>query len=211
MISGNGALNIGALFTEVFGISSPIYFPWKRDLKNYDPGNYQGVSFVDDEQAEAYSWMGTPVMGTFTLDGQEYKTYHTDGSPSTLNLSSFQMPYATVVDFSRQMNCTKTKVLGTYGTVKEIYGLADWDITIRGFCIADKSRQGQKTVEEQVNALTSYRKVTEAIGVTGGLFNNKEIYSIVIEELAFNPAQGNNTVVPFTIKATSDNPYELAL
>lgn len=32
MISGNQALNIGALFTQVFGISSPIYLPWGRDL-----------------------------------------------------------------------------------------------------------------------------------------------------------------------------------
>ena len=53
MISGNGALNIGALFTEVFGISSPIYLPWGRELKDYEPGDYRGVTFVDESLAEA--------------------------------------------------------------------------------------------------------------------------------------------------------------
>lgn len=205
MISGNGALNIGALFTEVFGISSPIYLPWGRQLKDYEPGDYQGVTFVDDNQAEAYSWMGTPVIGTFTLDGREkYKTYKSNGSPTTINLASFPMPWATVVTFSRPMNVSKTKVLGTYGTVKEIYGLDDWNITIQGFCTADKNRQGYKTVDEQVNALCKFRKVTEAIGVTGSIFNTKEIYAILIEELSFNPVQGNSSVMPFTIRAISD-------
>ena len=51
------------------------------------------------------------------------------------------------------MNCSKTKVLGIHGTIKEVYGLDDWKINIRGFCIADKSREGYKTVAEQVNAL----------------------------------------------------------
>ena len=58
-----------------------------------------------------------------------------------MNMASFPMPYATIVDFSRSMNCSKTKVLGVHGTVKEVYGLDDWKINIRGFCIADKSRE----------------------------------------------------------------------
>lgn len=209
MISGNAAFNIGALFTQVFGISSPIYLPWGRNLKDYKPGDYQGVTTITPKEAETYSWMGTPVIGNFILDGRKYYTYNPDGSRGEINLASFPVPYATLVDFSRSMNVTKTKVLGNSGTVKEIYGLDDWSINIRGFCIADKSRNGFKTVEEQVNALVNYGKVTEAIGVTGSLFNQKEIYSIVIDELSFNPIQGNSSVVPFTIRATSDNPIEL--
>ena len=30
------------------------------------------------------------------------------------------------------MNCSKTKVLGIHGTIKEVYGLDDWKINIRG-------------------------------------------------------------------------------
>ena len=166
-MTGNTALNIGALFTEVFGISSPIYLPWGRTLQDYDPGKYTGVTTIPDAEAEAYSWMGTPVIGTFTLDGnKQYSTYNPDGSRGTMNMASFPMPYATI---------------------------------------------GYKTVAEQVNALCKFRKVTEAIGVTGSIFNNKEIYSIIIDNISFNPIQGNSSVVPFTIEATSDNPYELTL
>ena len=105
-MTGNTALNIGALFTEVFGISSPIYLPWGRTLQDYDPGKYTGVTTIPDAEAEAYSWMGTPVIGTFTLDGnKQYSTYNPDGSRGTMNMASFPMPYATIVDFSRPMNC----------------------------------------------------------------------------------------------------------
>lgn len=212
MISGNEALNIGALFTEVFGVSSPVFLPWGRPLKNYNPGDYKEVNATTEEVAEAYSWMGTPVVGTFTLDGcKKYKTYNTNGAPATLNLVSFPMPYATMVDFSRPMNVSKTKVLGAYGTVKEVYGLDDWTINIRGFCIEDNSRRGFKTVAEQVNALVQFGKVTEAIGVTGSIFDDKKIYSIVIEELSFNPLQGNSSIVPFTIRAVSDTPQNLTI
>ena len=101
-MTGNTALNIGALFTEVFGISSPIYLPWGRTLQDYDPGKYIGVTTIPDAEAEAYSWMGTPVIGTFTLDGnKQYSTYNPDGSRGTMNMASFPMPYATIVDFSR--------------------------------------------------------------------------------------------------------------
>lgn len=120
---------------------------------------------------------------------KQYSTYNPDGSRGTMNMASFPMPYATIVDFSRPMNCSKTKVLGIHGTIKEVYGLDDWKINIRGFCIADKSREGYKTVAEQVNALCKFRKVTEAIGVTGSIFNNKEIYSIIIDNISFNPIQ----------------------
>lgn len=208
----NTALNIGALFAEVFGLSSPIYLPWGRAFKDYDPGRYTGITTIPEEEAEAYSWMGTPVLGTFTLDGNmQYSTYNPYGSRGSLNMVSFPMPYATLVDFSRSMNLSKTKVLGINGTVKEVYGLDDWKINIRGFCIADKSRPGFKTVAEQVNALCKFRNVTESIGVTGSIFNNKDIYAIVIDNLSFNPIQGNSSVVPFTIEATSDNPKELIL
>ena len=102
-------------------------------------------------------------------------------------------------------------MLGTYGTVKEIYGLDDWNIMIQGFCIEDRKRQGYRTVAEQVNALCKFRKVTEAIGVTGSIFNDKEIYAILIEELNFNPVQGNSSVMPFTIRAISDTLENLRL
>lgn len=205
MISGNKALNIGALFAQVFGISSPIYMPWGREMQNYDPGNYEGITFVDKEEAEAYSWMGTPVIGTFTLDGGEYRTYKPNGAPTTIRLADFPMPYATVVEFNRPMNMSETKVLGTYGTVKEIYGLNDWNIKISGICITDNKRSGYRTVAEQEKALAFFRKVTQSIEVTGSLFNNKEIYSIVMKDLKFSPIGGNTSVLPFSIDAVSDS------
>jgi hypothetical protein len=130
---------IGELLGDVFGIQSPIYIPW-GEARRYESRIYQGVKVLDEEESKVLSWMGTPVMGTFSLMGGTYKTYDEKGQLVTMNVNDFLMPYATIVEFARAMNVTKTKAIGSKGTVKEIYGLDDWVISIKGICLTDNVR-----------------------------------------------------------------------
>ena len=207
----NLAYNIGSLFTSVFGVSSPVYLPWGDDPGTNFPKDYRDIGIADEQEPERLSWMGTPVLGTFTFDAGSYKTYDGQGKLIDVNMPGFILPYACLVDFSKAMNVTKTKVLGNAGTVKEIYGLDDWNINIRGFCLTDKSRKAQKEMEEQMDMLVKYRTIAGSINVTGKVFNNKDINAIVIEDLSLNPIQGKPDVMPFTIRAVSDKPIELLL
>ena len=207
----NLTLNIANLFAEVFGVSSPIFIPWGRELKTRIPDNFKDVSLSAKEEAQRMSWMGTPVLDSFIIDGGSYNTYDDHGKLTRLTLDDFVFPYATIVDFERNLNVTKTKVLGNAGTVKEMYGLDDWNINIRGFCLDDKSRQKQKTAYEQLNELVRWRNVVDTINVTGYLFNDKDIYSMVIESMTLEPVQGKENVYSFNIRAVSDKPIELKL
>lgn len=207
----NTGLNIANLFAEVFGVSSPIYIPWGRKLPGFDAEGYSGVKVASREEVERRSWMGTPVLDSFTFDGGNYQRYSEQGNLATVGMSDFLIPAATIVDFSRDMNVSKTKVLGAGGTIKEIYGLNDWNINIRGFCLTDNSRDSEKTFEEQAHALVTWREVAESINVTGDLFRNKGIYSVVIENFQLSPVQGNPEIYSFNIQAISDKPVELRL
>ena len=103
-------------------------------------------------------------------------------------------------------------IIGESPIMQEVFATINkLSSTDANILILGENGTGKDVIAEQVNALCKFRKVTEAIGVTGSIFNNKEIYSIIIDNISFNPIQGNSSVVPFTIEATSDNPYELTL
>lgn len=201
---------IGELLGDVFGIQSPIYLPW-GESRRYESRLYPGIKVLDEEESKVLSWMGTPVMGTFSLMGGTYKTYDEKGQLVTMQVNDYLMPYATIVEFSRAMNVTKTKAIGSKGTVKEIYGIDDWVIAIKGICLNDDSRITYKTAQEQLTQLLNFRKITDTINVQGAIFNDKDIYGLVIDDLKITPVQGKYNVIAFEIQATSDNVIELML
>ena len=201
---------IGELLGDVFGIQSPIYLPW-GEARRYESRLYPGIKVLDEEESKVLSWMGTPVMGTFSLMGGTYKTYDEKGQLVTMQVNDYLMPYATIVEFARAMNVTKTKAIGSKGTVKEIYGLDDWVIAIKGICLNDDSRITYKTAQEQLTQLLNFRKITDTINVQGAIFNDKDIYGLVIDDLKITPVQGKYNVIAFEIQATSDNVIELML
>lgn len=207
----NTGINIANLFAEVFGVSSPIYIPYGRKLPAFAPEGYKDMTIARKEEVERHSWMGTPVMDSFYLDGGKYMRYSEDGNLVQYSMDNFLMPFATIVEFSRDMNMSKTKVLGAGGTVKEIYGLNDWTINIRGFCLTDKTRDRQKTAKEQAQALVLWRELADSINVTGDIFKDKGIYALVMENLQLSPVQGYEDMYSFTITATSDKVIELRL
>lgn len=207
----NTGINIANLFAEVFGISSPIFIPYGRALPPFAPEGYKDFQVLRPEEAEIKSWMGTPVLDSFAFASGTYRRFDVKGNLSDIEMGDFIMPYATIVEFSRQMNVTKTKVTGSFGTVKEIYGLDDWNINIRGFCLTDKSRTDQKTAEEQAHALVMWNQLVDSIEVSGDLFVNKAIYALVMENFQLAPVQGKPDVYSYTISAVSDKSIELRL
>lgn len=207
----NTGINIVNLFAEVFGVSSPIYIPWGRELPDFAPEGYKGIQLAQTEEVLRKSWMGTPVLDSFILDGGKYMRYSENGSLVNFSMDDFLIPAATIVEFSRDMNVSKTKLLGSGGTVKEIYGLNDWSINIRGFCLTDKSRDKQKTADEQMQTLVLWREIADSINVTGDLFKDKGIYALVMENIQISPVQGYQDMYSFNIQASSDKPIELRI
>lgn len=198
-----------SLLGDVFGFNSPVYIPYSlKDKYALDDARYN-ISFVADNEADRLSQFGTPVLGTFTTYGGQYKVYDKrTGQLVDKEFGEFEFPAATIVDFGRSKNITKTPTIGSSGTVKEIYGFEDWKINIRGVCLNDNSRVAQKTVREQQLAMIALNEIADSVGILkGALFLDKRITRIVIENLTFTAVQGKPDIIQFEMECVSDEDF----
>ena len=207
-----------SLLGDAFGFNSPIYLPYgfQRDFvaRGYklpegevqgELGSYQ-VTLVDDQEADRMSMFGTPVLGSFTIEGGTYKVYDKrTGRLVDREYSDFEFPVATIVDFERSKDIVKTPTIGGSGSVKEIFGFNDWAINIRGVCLDDGSRSAQKTAKEQQNSLILLNEIAGSLGLARGkIFFEKQINRIVFERLSISAVQGKPGIIQFEIEASSD-------
>lgn len=207
----NGALFIADAIRQVFGINSPIYIPWGKNT-DYEAGEYPNIKMLaEDEEADALSEFGTPVYGSILLNGGEYNMYDRKTGAVVKGLfGDYTLPYSCVAEFRRKANITKTEVLGNTGTVKELFGLGDWDITIRGIALDSRSGEGTKA-REQIETLCRWAEVSDSIGIEGSIFRGKGIYNVAIESIEILPIVGRWNAIPFQIEMISDEPIELYL
>lgn len=203
---------VGSMLGKVFGFNSPIYLPYELSTRMYIPGGYD-VQLVDEVTFDRLSQFGTPVVGSFTIAGGNYRFYDLKtGKLKNSRIGDFEFPIASLVEFSRSKNIIKTPTIGGVGSVKEIYGLEDWSISIKGICMPDSSRKGYQTTEEQIFALTKLNEIAGSLEIAqGNIFLKKNISRLVIESLAFSPVQGKPDIMPFEITATSDEDLLLTL
>lgn len=211
-IETNSTINIGyavSLLGDIFGFNSPVYIPYSfKDRYSLNDAVYN-LQVANDEIIDRMSQFGTPVLGTFwAVPGDlPYKVYNAESRLVEREYADFEFPVASIVDFSRQKNITKTPTIGSSGTVKEIYGLEDWTINIRGICMDDTSRKGQITAKEQEYALTQLNEIAGSIRVKGKIFEQKHITRMTIEKLYFTAVQGSPKIIQYEIEAVSDEDF----
>lgn len=211
----NDAINIAyvaKLLADVFGIGQPVYTGVKQNSLPEGIAGPFAVSLkeADPDYDNAPVRFGHKTFGAFLLKGGLYKTWNHKGKLVDIELSDFLMPLATLVDFTRPKTVTKTPTTGGVGTVKELYGLEDWNITISGIIIPDPLKQpGQQTVDEQMRQIQLFHEIAESIDVEGQLFAERSITRIVTESLKFTPVQGHPGMMQYSIDAISDKDFLL--
>lgn len=200
--------SISDLFSAAFGINIPVYSvdPLPGDL----PANlsYSGVTSLPDYyKPDAVSWMGTPIMFQATFVKGNYNRYKMNGELESVRLDDLPLPPATLFSFRRAKNITRTNVLGSNGTVKEVFGFDDWIIDVRGLCLDEPNQSAQ----DQFDKLLQWEKIADAIGVSGSQFSKREIKKVCISEWADNIPQGQPGVLAFQFSLVSDDPTEFGL
>jgi len=205
--------NIPNLFLQGFGLKVSDGYDVKISEKASTPkeGLFSGITIIEDTQeALEKSALGTPILFPIKFVKGSYKRYNQSGEIEVTQMGEFRLPIASIIDFRRAKIIGTTKVNGGRGSVKEIYGFDDWQITINGFIIPDDSQtQGFKTIEQQEAELTKWDNLACAIEVDCPLFTNKRIKYITITEMTFSPMRGRPKIRTFTITALSDEPIEL--
>lgn len=200
------------LFLEAFGLKiSDAYNIGVGDNSKDLSGLYKGVNIVDDiNDIKEISSFGTPIISPIRFLAGAYKRYNKSGEIETLQMQDFRLPITAITDFKSAKIVGTTKINSGRGTVKEIYGFDDWQITINGFLIPDDSQpQGLKTVLEQEKELTKWDNLACSIAVQNDLFLLRNVFNITITEMSFAPMRGRPNIRSFTINAISDEPIEL--
>lgn len=204
--------SIQNLFLEGFGLKVRDAYGIELKEKPDDIQKlFQGIQIIeDDNEAFETSSYGTPIVYPITFGQGTYKKYNESGELVDKKMDNFRLPIASVISFKRDKLMTETKVNGGLGSVKEIYGFDDWNITINGFLIPDASQpQGFKTVKQQEDQLGKWDNLASSIDVGCELFTAKRIRYITIKGIQFEPMRGKPNMRSYTITALSDNPIEL--
>jgi hypothetical protein len=218
--------NLTDLFALAFGVRNPVFIntPVRIDNGNNSfpiavggdsaerpTTQFSGISTNSPVSSNRMSWMGTPIVFPFTFQGGTYRVFSPTGELQDVQLADYELPAATLVDFSRAKVMINSQVRGSNGTVKELFSFADWRIRIRGICLDDTSRPTAQTAQEQKAALLEWEQVAGSIPVSGSLFIEKKIYRLVIDGISFTQLERKPGVIPFEIEAFSDEPLEMVL
>ncbi len=206
----NQDLFVADALRQIFGINSPIYIPWGKD-HDWNVSKYEGIDFLaspTELEDIPTSEFGTNIYGQITFDGGKYNMYDSKGGLYKESFGTYHLPASCITTFRRPTNLVKTEVLGSSGTVKELFGKGDWEITIRG--IAFNNRLGNAvTAHEAINTLSKWADISDAIGVTGSIMRGKGITALVIDDFSVQPVVGQWDAIPFEISCISDEPIEL--
>lgn len=198
---------VAELFKTIFGVNSPIYNV-PEEAKPAPVLSYEGVQLLPDYyEADAQSWMGTPIIFQATFKGDSYKQYNSVGEIVQTSLNDFALPAATMFSFRRAKNITRTNLLGSNGTVKEIYGFDDWVIDVKGIALDEPNRSAAQQIDELLN----WERLADSIKITGKLFNQRKIDRVAISDWSDNIEQGKPGVIPFQFQLFSDEAIELIL
>lgn len=213
MIELGYSVPLAGLFQEVFGVFvGGIYQPEISQGAD-DPttkASYYGVKYLDDQEQHQLSSLGTPIIYPIKFGSDLYRKYNDQGEIVDVNMGDFRLPIASVVSFRRDKIVSQTKINGGYGTVKEIYGFDDWQITINGFLIPDSTQpQGLFSPLDQEKEIQKWDDLACSIEVFGYLFDVKKIKNLTIKGINFEPMRGKPNIRAFTINAVSDEPIEL--
>ena len=196
--------NISQLCKLAFGTNLPVYLTVPIGKEPVHTAEYGSIRTVEREEAMRLSKLGTPIVFPVKFTAGSYKFYDYQSKIVEKQLADFWLPPATMVDFSRVKNISRTDVIGGNGTVKEIYGFDDWQIRIRTVCHNDElsSREYEKRLIE-------WSEVIQSISVEGDLFGWKNIHNLVIESIDIRSLEGTPNIIPIELNCISDEPFEL--
>jgi len=200
--------DISKLFEAAFGMQLPFYIiPSVRVNANQGETYCPKIKMNKGEWRGRKTYLGTNFIMPTRFVGGEYYKYKPNGELTKTTLDDIVLPPVTLIDFRRAKNITKTDMLGSDGTVKEIYGFDDWIFTARGLAL---SRPGYYAYQK-IQDLLEFENLADSIEVSSFLFSEKNITRIVIENIEIGQLEGQPDTIPFTIQGCSDNPIELVL
>lgn len=201
--------DISQLFGVAFGpaFAASIKFDAAAAETTSEAINFPDIQEVSLGEETIMSYLGTPVLFPIKFKAGNYQAYD-NGEIVTRDVADWQLPFSTVVEFNRSKISSRTMIGGGKGTVKETYGLDDWQIRIRGIMINPDDNQ---LPEDDIRRMLEFDELADVVAVEGKMFELLGIYQIALDTLALPAMEGFPWAKAFEWRAYSDEPTELIL
>ena len=121
------------------------------------------------------------------------------------NFEGYDFPFETVVEAVQPKKVAETEIFGADGTVEELMGLGDWQITIKGFVINYDSNDYPEAGVRALKRVCQLKDVE--LEVEGTYLNMLDIHYISIRNLALPAAVGLRNVQTFEVECRSKIPF----
>ncbi len=193
-------MSLAALFEQTFGYRSAAFEP------HFEPVKGRGALGVAEKGR-----YGSPYYAADDL-GREYfmpvTLIYSDGDAGRQRVT---LPYP-IVSVSGRKVIVETPMTARRGTVKELVGTRDFEITIRGFVVAEGEAFPEagvialRNLFEQALPLTVECPMTDIFLLRADRSGSDQV---VMVQLEFPPVTGVKHVRPYLIRLVSDEPFEL--
>jgi hypothetical protein len=174
--------------------------------------DWTGVKNVQVSEANAFSYLGTPIFHQIKLKAGNYYIIE-NGKAVLKNFpTDLILPATTTVDINRTKVIAKTQINGNTGTVKEMWGFSDWEVTVRGIIITEGENEGNNAnifPEKEITSIMEYENIADSIEVSGGMFGILKIKRLCIEKVTLSQVTGMPNIIPFQFNCTSDEAEEI--
>lgn len=203
-------LSISQLVSLGFGVRTalnrypPIDLETDASAEGRNTEGYGSLPTYTQPQGMRRSVLGTPVWDTFQLrvPGKAL-AYTGDTDPWTL-----QLPDATLIEFTRAKRIVMTQVQGRDGSIKELVGMDDWTITVKSVAM---NYEVLDYPHAYIDRLLAFLEHPGALEVISPHFNDKGIYSVVVESFRLPQVEGYPSMAPIELQLRSDTATELQI
>lgn len=210
---GQLRFNVPGALGLLYGIVNVRTYPGVLETAQQEQPaiSYAGIQVIEEEEAEL-SPIGTPVMYPVIFKGGRYKRYDKDGKVEEVDMGDLRLPVTTVVEMGRSKAITKTPVVASQASVKEVYSMDDWSIRLSGILMDESNQpQGARTIEQMQERLLQWFDLADSIEIQGRLFTDRNVHRLTLKSFSMNQMPGKQRLFGFQMDAESDDPLELIL
>lgn len=127
--------------------------------------------------------------------------------PTVFGTEKVLLPYS-VIKISARKTIVKTPLAERQGTVKELYSVDDYNISLKGFVIDESNRSFPEREIEVLQKLFSINEAVDFDNALSNLFLQEQ--RVVIESLELPEVEGGRKHIrPFSMTLTSDSVFTL--
>ena len=214
------SLSLADLFEKTFGYKTQAFDP-KFDHVTGDGNSLSGRK-EQGASGSAYYASDTPGMEYYMPVTLTYPDVSSipDPPPGTAGqsnndsftiLKTWALPYP-VISINSKKTIVETPLTERRGSVKELIGIKDYEITIKGFIIG----RTNEFPEEEVTRLRTIYELNSAISIQCPLTDifllrpdRSGSDQVVITDLKFPAVTGIKNVRPYELSFVSDEPFNL--